>query len=122
MTAMLESGRPQVSAESALPIRSSIASRVVSHHTGIVSESKHLPRPRDANQLAKLVADIATGEVEYDVLLTEDGKDLAAVLLGRRGGLKGGHARAASLSSERRSEIAAKAAKARWNGRGKKKD
>lgn len=70
-------------------------------------------RPRDPNQLAKLIADIATGEVS-DSLVTDDGRDLAAVMLGRRGGLKGGRARAAMLSPERRSEIAKKAAAARW--------
>jgi hypothetical protein len=70
-------------------------------------------RPRDPNQLAKLIADIATGDAEERVM-TDDGRDLAAVLLGRRGGLKGGPARAVSLSSERRSEIARSAAKKRW--------
>lgn len=78
-----------------------------------MSESKHLPRPRDPNQLAKLIIDIASGEIE-DRLTTDDGRDLAAVLLGRRGGLKGGPARAQSMTSERRSEIAKKAADARW--------
>lgn len=84
------------------------------YHMGGVSDSRRLPRPRDPNQLAKLVTEIATGEAD-DRLLTDDGRDLAAVLLGRRGGLKGGKARAASMSSERRSEIARKAADARWN-------
>jgi len=46
--------------------------------------------------------------------LTEDGKNAAAVALGRLGGLKGGAARAKKLSSKRRSEIAKKAAAARW--------
>jgi hypothetical protein len=82
-------------------------------YVGCMSESKHLPRPRDPNQLAKLITDIASGEIE-DRLTTDDGRDLAAVLLGRRGGLKGGPARAQSMSSERRSEIAKKAADARW--------
>ena len=41
-------------------------------------------------------------------------KNPAAVLLGRLGGLKGGAARAASMTPKKRSEIAAKAAKARW--------
>jgi hypothetical protein len=68
-------------------------------------------RPRDPNQLAKLIADIATGQTPPT---TDDGRDLAAVLLGRRGGLKGGPARAQRLSADRRSEIAAKAAKERW--------
>jgi hypothetical protein len=44
----------------------------------------------------------------------DDEKNPAAVELGRRGGLKGGPARAAKLSSEQRSESARKAAAARW--------
>lgn len=77
---------------------------------------KHPTRPRDPNQLAKLVADIATGKVEAP--RTDDGKNLAAVTLGRMGGLVGGKARAARLTAAKRREIAAKAAKARWgNGR-----
>ncbi len=69
-------------------------------------------RPRDANQLAKMIADIATGSTPK----TEDGKNPFAVALGRRGGLVGGHARAASLSKAKRSEIAKKAAAKRWKG------
>lgn len=70
-------------------------------------------RPRDPNQLAKLIADIATGDTE-DRLVTDDGRDLAAVMMGRLGGLKGGRARAESLTPERRQEIAQRAAAARW--------
>ena len=44
----------------------------------------------------------------------DDGKNPAAVALGRLGGLKGGRARAEKLSKKRRSEIAKKAALARW--------
>ncbi len=44
----------------------------------------------------------------------DSGKNPAAVALGRLGGLKGGAARAASLSARKRSQIAAKAAAARW--------
>ena len=69
-------------------------------------------RPRDPNQLAKLVAGIATGEIE--VLRTDDGKNLAAVALGRRGGLVGGKARAKKLTPQRRKQIAIAAAAARW--------
>ena len=69
-------------------------------------------RPRDMNQLAKRIADIATGDHEDDPY---EGKDPAAVELGRRGGLKGGKARAASLTPTQRSDIAKKAAKARWS-------
>jgi hypothetical protein len=69
-------------------------------------------RPRDPNQLAKLLVDMATGQAPPDTTL--DGKNPAAVALGRQGGLKGGKARAASLPAKRRSAIAKKAAKARW--------
>ena len=82
-----------------------------------MSESKPVKRPRDPNQLAKLIADIATGETE-DRLVTEDGRDLAAVLLGRRGGLKGGIARRDALTKEQRSDIARRAARARWSTHG----
>jgi hypothetical protein len=69
-------------------------------------------RPRDINQLAKLIVDIATGEVKDEQPLK--GKNPAAVELGRLGGLKGGKARAAKLSPGRRREIAQNAAKKRW--------
>lgn len=69
-------------------------------------------RPRDVNQLAKFIADLATGQAHPPK--TDDGKDAAAVSLGRRGGLKGGKARAEKLSAKRKSEIAKKAAKTRW--------
>lgn len=69
-------------------------------------------RPRDTNQLAKLIVDIATGEGED--AKTDNGKDPAAVALGRKGGLKGGKARAEKLTPAKRSAIAKKAATARW--------
>jgi hypothetical protein len=69
-------------------------------------------RPRDTNQLAKLVVAIATGEAQD--AKPDDGKDPAAVSLGRKGGLKGGKARAEKLTPKQRSTIAKKAAKARW--------
>jgi len=64
-------------------------------------------RPRDANQLAKLIADIATGEATDPD--PNEGKDPAAVALGRRGG----KSRAASMTPERRAEIAKKAVEKR---------
>jgi hypothetical protein len=67
-------------------------------------------RPRDLNALAASIVGEATGAS----LPEPEPKDPAAVELGRRGGLKGGPARANSLSSKRRSEIAKKAAEARW--------
>ncbi len=76
---------------------------------------KHPKRPRDLNQWAKRMLDIATGEVEDRAPTPEEeGKDPAAVSLGRRGGLKGGKARAESMTPERRAEIARAAAQKRW--------
>jgi hypothetical protein len=66
-------------------------------------------RKADLNQLARSIVDDATGEGT-----PESEKDPAAVALGRKGGLKGGPARAAKLSAKKRSEIAKKAARARW--------
>jgi len=71
-------------------------------------------RPRDLNQLARLVVQIATGEVEEPSSVSS-GKDPLAVELGRRGGLKGGKARSAALTSDQRRNIAQAAAKARWD-------
>ena len=69
-------------------------------------------RPRDTNQLAKFVVDLGTSEkVEEDIY---KGKNPAAVALGKLGGLKGGPARAAKLSAERRTEIARNAVNSRW--------
>jgi ubiquinone biosynthesis protein UbiJ len=68
---------------------------------------KRLPRPRDPIALAKLIGDIATGQV---VDAVEDGKDVAAAAMGR----KGAAARARNLTPERRAEIARKGAVSRW--------
>jgi hypothetical protein len=68
-------------------------------------------RPRDVIGNAVHVMRIATGQITEDVSSPEDeGKDPAAVALGR----KGGKARAAGLSAKRRKEIARRAAKSRW--------
>ena len=73
-------------------------------------------RPADSNQLAKLIADIATGDVEDRESTPEElGKNPAAVSLGRRGGLKGGPARAKKLNAKTLSDIGKKAAAARWH-------
>lgn len=73
---------------------------------------KRIKRPSDPIERAKLIGDIATGQVEDKE--PDEGKNPAAVALGRLGGKKGGKARAAKLTPEQRSEIARKAAKARW--------
>ena len=65
-------------------------------------------RPRDTNQLAKRIVDLATGEMEEKQL--PDTRDPAAVALGS----KGGKARANNLTKKERADIAKKAAKARW--------
>lgn len=70
-------------------------------------------RPRDFMQRAKLIADIATGETTDKN--PDEGKNPAAVALGRLGGQKGGKARAKSLTAEKRTEIAKKASDKRWN-------
>jgi hypothetical protein len=72
----------------------------------------HPERPRDPAQLAKLIVDIATGEVEdREPTPEERGKDPAAASLGRRGGI----ARAAKMSADDRSKIAKEAALKRWS-------
>lgn len=68
---------------------------------------KRIPRPRDPLALAKLIGDIATGQVKDEA---EDGKNANAANLGRLGGA----ARARKLSPEKRAEIAKKAAAKRW--------
>jgi len=84
----------------------------------------------DVNQLAASIVAEATDETTKDADAdtpedqdeeesANDGKNPAAVALGRLGGKKGGPARAAKLSKRKRHEIAKKAAAARW---GKKKD
>ncbi|MCL5022443.1 MAG: hypothetical protein M1497_03590 [Nitrospirae bacterium] len=71
-------------------------------------EKKRKKTPSDVSQLAKFIVDQTTGEPAKE-------KNLAAVALGRLGGLKGGRARAEKLSAKKRKAIAQKAAKARWS-------
>jgi hypothetical protein len=76
--------------------------------------SRSSKRPRDLNELAKHVVDLATGEAKEEPRTSYDGKNPAAVELGRLGGRKGGKARAEKLSPEERHRIAQDAARARW--------
>jgi hypothetical protein len=72
-------------------------------------------RPRDPNALARQIVDEATGEAApFD---PDADNDPAAVALGRRGGLKGGKARAAKMTAEERAAAARRAAEARWSRR-----
>jgi hypothetical protein len=74
---------------------------------------KRSRKPADLNQLAASIVDDATnGATPAD---PNDEKDPAAVALGRRGGVKGGKARAAKLTAEERRESARRAAVARWS-------
>ena len=78
--------------------------------------AKHPKRPRDLNQWAKHMVDLATGHAaERELTSQEQQKDPAAVTRGHLGGKKGGRARAKALSPSRRREIAQKAAAKRWN-------
>jgi hypothetical protein len=76
-------------------------------------------RPRDPNQLAHQVFLESIGEApKFDgtvAVAPNPNKNPHAVALGRLGGLKGGAARAAKLAPKKRSQIAAKAAKTRWD-------
>jgi hypothetical protein len=76
--------------------------------------TKRILRPRDPIALAKLIGDIATGQV---VDAVEDEKSAAAVDRGRLGGKSGGRARADKLTDAQRREIAEKGAAARWGKR-----
>jgi hypothetical protein len=75
-------------------------------HIGMMPE-KPPKRPRDPAQLAKLMIDIASGEVT-------EGQPTAKQVRARKAGTKGGPARSKTLTQERRSEIARIAAAARW--------
>jgi len=75
--------------------------------------AKKTKLPADTNKRAKSIVDIATGEDQSTQPIDE--VKAAAAALGRLGGLKGGKARAKSLTAKKRSEIAKKAAAARWN-------
>lgn len=71
---------------------------------------KEAKRPRDANQLAKFIVDVATGEREEATVEVDP-----VTAFTQANGRKGGASRATALSPARRQEIAQKAAKARWD-------
>ena len=84
----------------------------------MLSGMQNPKRPRDPNQLGKLIVDLSVGEADDSQNMPDDrGKDPAAVSLGKKGGV----ARAASLSKKRRAEIATKAASVRWKMKRKAK-
>ncbi len=71
---------------------------------------KRSRKPTDVNSLAAAIVGEAVGEPP-----SASKKNPHAVALGRKGGLKGGKARAAALTPEQRKEKAKKAAEARWS-------
>jgi hypothetical protein len=75
--------------------------------------SKHPNKRLDINLLAKSIMEQATGQKPKEPV--DEGKNPAAVALGKLGGLKGGKARAAKLTKEQRAAIAKKAAETRWH-------
>ena len=77
----------------------------------MLSGMQNPKRPRDPNQLGKLIVDLSVGAADDSQNMPDNrGKDPAAMALGK----KGGAARSAALSSKRKTEIATNAAKARW--------
>lgn len=84
----------------------------------IRSVPKRSSKPRDLNQMAARIVDDATSEAVPPTPHEPPDSEITlyAQALGRRGGRKGGKARAEKLSPEQRSEIALKAARARWSG------
>ena len=79
----------------------------------VSSMPRHPQRPRDLNQRAFQIVQETTGQAEPRPD-PDEGKDPAAVALGRKGGRKGGRALAATMTVEERSEATRKAARARW--------
>ena len=88
--------------------RLSLFSRIANGYPFDVQRTK---MPRDPNQLAKMVVDLATGQRSPE---PQKVKDPAAIARGHKGGLIGGHARAAKMTAAERSASASLAAKARW--------
>ena len=73
--------------------------------------AKRPARPRDPNQLAKLILDMTTGDAAND---SPKAPESAATAARRKGGVKGGKARAMKLTAAKRKRIAKKAARTRW--------
>lgn len=88
--------------------------RLSSSISNFASMAKKTKLPTDLNKKAKSIVDIATGESEVEETNIDELK-LAAAALGRKGGLKGGKARAKALTQKQRTAIAKKGAQARWH-------
>lgn len=90
--------------------------RAAGHNASMAKRPGRKPKVLDINQLAAAITEAVTGEPVGPPAKEEAGpaKDPAAVALGRKGGLKGGPARAKKLGKKKLSEAARKAAQARW--------
>ncbi len=77
------------------------------------SKKQSRKRITDENQFAKAIIDFIIEETEAEPKPVKE-KDPQAVKRGQLGGSKGGNARATKLSAKKRTEIAKKAAAARW--------
>jgi len=89
-------------------VRAALLSRIASRYPSPMQRTK---MPRDPNQRAKMIVDLATGQRSPE---PQKVKDPAAIERGHKGGLIGGHARAAKMTAAERSASASTAAKARW--------
>lgn len=98
----------------AIPNRT-LAPQRESDHIEVMADRIHKKRPRDPNQLGRMIVDISVGEVEDRAPTPEElGKNAKAVARGKAGGKKGGPSRAAKLTPQQREEIARLAARTRW--------
>ena len=79
---------------------------------------KRSRKKEDVNEAAFRVVQESTRDRDEPAPQAKRRKNPAAVALGRKGGLKGGHARAAKLTKEQRAESARRAAMARWEKKG----
>ena len=87
------------------------------HNASMKNRPGRKPKVLDPNQFAAAILEAVTGEPVGGSVPKEEtrpAKDPAAVALGRKGGLKGGPARAKKLGKKKLSEAGKKAAKARW--------
>jgi hypothetical protein len=100
LTAALEPDRTMtVDATAAVPLRYA------------ASMPKRSSMDKDSNMRATAMGLHASDLTEAS---SDDGKDPAAVALGRKGGLEGGKARASKMTASQRSDAAKRAAQARW--------
>lgn len=72
-------------------------------------------KTEDVNQIATRMTQALIEKSEGEIVLSDDDRSAIARALGRRGGLKGGKARAAKMSKAELRQSASKAANARWH-------